>query len=255
MIKRIPLVFTLFMLFSVGPFCCYAGDTLGAPAKGQLQLVLNGLKEEQADNKTAAGNLVTAQSELDSKQPGLVQLHDAKVAEAKGIFNDHNNVHQVGSTAYNFWQQKLVEANAAANGFQDQIDVLQAEVDKAQKQKDESDNRLQEWQQKLLDIGKVKDWGCFFDNNCGEKASAPENGMGTRAAPNGAPGIFSVLNQEYKDRLKIDNKTVPVPAVAAPQKGMIDEATDKVRSYFRDIIKTSSELKKRVTSAVNAVRG
>lgn len=238
-------------------------DTSGK--SGKITLVLQGIKTEQANKAVAETNLNAAQNNLSAQKPDLEKARDEKKAEAQKIFDAHDGKHEQGSAEYNYWQGLINDAVSAANSYQGQIDALQQAVDDAQKQLDDADAALKDWQQQLQAIGNVSsaNWDCFFDGKCGDYGPTPEKGKGFVIVPNsgapitsGAPGIFTPLSQEYKDRYKVDNKNIPPPPSTPPQKGIIEEATDKVRGYFQDIIKRMQGTKvRRVGNAVLAVRG
>lgn len=247
-------------------FFTYGNDRSDTSGKtGKITMVLSGIKTEQANKTVAETNLTAAQNNLIAQKPDLEKARDEKRAEAQKIFAEHDGKHELGSPEYNYWQGLLTNANSAANSYQGQIDVLQNAVDDAQKQLDDANAALEDWQQQLQAIGNVSsaNWDCFFDGKCGDYGPAPEKGKGFVIIPNsgppitsGAPGIFTPLSQEYKDRYKVDNKNIPPPQATPPQKGIIEQATEKVRGYFRDVIKRMQETKvRRVGNAVLAVRG
>jgi hypothetical protein len=254
--KKAHAVLFLFLFCSFTSICHGSvPDTALLPqGKGALIFVLKGLKEEQANNRLIINNLVAAQNDYALKAPMLTQMHDEKAAEAENIKQQHNNKHPEGSEELKYWNGRYAQASDAASRFLAQRNMLQQAIDEAQKQKDMSDAQIKELQQQMLSIGNVPDWRCFFDNDCADRGADPVTGKGTVVVPNGAPFIFTKLSEEYKNRYKLDNKTVPAPFTLAPQKGMIESATEKVRSLFRGVINNSIELKKRIT-AVNAVRG
>lgn len=101
-------------------------------------------------------------------------------------------------------------------------------------------------------------WKCFWDGACNDlpdinEATAPK---GTKVDKNeGAPGSFSALSDAQKQKYKAVGREIPAPQATPPQKGIIEQATDKVRAYFRNVINNSERLKRRATGAVLAVRG
>lgn len=238
-------------------------DTTGKT--GKITLILQGIKTEQASKSVAESNLMAEQNNLSAQKPLLEKSRDEKLAEAKEIFVAHDGKHEEGSAEYSYWQGLINAAVAEANSYQGQIDQLQKAVDDAKKQLDDANAALEDWQNQLQAIGNVSsaNWDCFFDGKCGDYGAAPEKGKGFVIVPNsgppitsGAPGIFTPLTQEYKDRHKIDNKSIPAPQATPPQKGMIEQATEKVKSYFRDVINRMQQIKiRRVGNAVLAVRG
>lgn len=102
-------------------------------------------------------------------------------------------------------------------------------------------------------------WKCFFDGNCNDYPQinpVPVPG-GIKIYPNGAPTAFNNIRNDQLSRISsgINTINVPKPDPPAPQKGFIEQATEKVRGYFREIIKSTERLKVRTTTAVLAVRG
>lgn len=264
--KRKPILFVLLFLFCSSLFAFSNERTDTAGKTGKISLVLQGIKTEQANKTTAEADLTAAQNALAAQKPDLETKRDSLLAVAKKVFDAHDNKHEEGSSEYNYWQGVINDNVSAAGTSQGQINILQQAVDDAQKKVDEADAALKAWQEQLQAIGNVSsaNWNCFFDGQCGDYGPTPEKGKGFVIVPNtgppttsGAPGIFTPLSKEYKDRHKIDNKNnVKAPATTAPQKGIIEQATDKVRGYFRDVIKKMQETKmKRVANAVLAVRG
>lgn len=100
-------------------------------------------------------------------------------------------------------------------------------------------------------------WKCFWDGACNDLPAINEdNPKGTRVYKNeGAPGSFNPLSDAQKQKYKAVGKEIPPPEATPPQKGIIEQATDKVRAYFRNVINNSERLKRRATGAVLAVRG
>jgi len=101
-------------------------------------------------------------------------------------------------------------------------------------------------------------WKCFWDGACNDLPDI--NGVtppiGTRVYKNeGTPGSFNSLSEAQKQKYKAVGKEIPAPEATPPQNGIIEQATDKVRAYFRNVINNSDRLKRRVTGAVLAVRG
>lgn len=249
---------TFFLFYLLSTFCSYANNLVDTPGrKGQIPLILGGIKTEKENKATSQANLIAAQANQNAQKPDLEKQKDKNAAEAQRLFNQYNNKFEKGSAAYMQAQGEVNAAAAMAKSFQDQIDDLQKSVDNAQGELDAANGKLNEWQQKLLDLQNMSgaDWNCFFDGKCKDLPFDPGKKPNFIMVPNtGAPGIFTSLTPEYKDRHKIDNKPIPPAQNAPPQKGLIDQATDKVKSYFNDIINQSRRIKNRVT-AVLAVRG
>lgn len=266
--KKKNIIFSFCLSFLFSTIYCFGNDV--ADTSGALKLILGGIKNEKANIAAAETVLSTANLELGAREPDLIVQRDNKNAEAKKYFDEHNEKHEKGSPEYNYWQGLINAAAGEANTFQSQIDGLHKNVTDAQTQKERAEERLAELGQQLQDaINATKAdcakslpagasveqimncWRCFFDGDCRDFPPLPRDPRKPFVAvPNGAPIIFS----EPKN-MGIDHINVPAPPVPPPaQKGIIEEATDKVRSYFRDIINRSQRIKNRVT-AVLAVRG
>ncbi|MEP7237929.1 MAG: hypothetical protein ABI685_08695 [Ferruginibacter sp.] len=257
--KKIIVIFIICQLCLLLVFCSFANNSTDSlPGKsGKIQIALNGIKEEQSNKAVGETNLFFAQTEMDSLKPNLVTQRDTKKQEAANLKAAYDDKYVIGTPEFNHYDGLIKAAVAVANEAQHQIDKLQADVDKAQEEIKLAEERLKEWQQELLSIQNMNgaDWDCFFDNKCGTYGPEPDKGKGFVIVPNtGAPGIFTPLSEEYKDRYKIDNKSIPLPPSPPPQKGMVEEASEKVKGYFSDVIQKSKNIKKRVM-AVFAVRG
>jgi hypothetical protein len=256
--KEIFLVAVTFFILTSITYGHEKLDTIGKT--GKITLILQGIKTEQANKTTAESNLSVAQNNLDVAKPDLEKSRDARMGDAKKIFDAHDGKHEEGSADHTYWQGRLNEEVAAANGFQSQIDALQNTVNEAQKQLDEANDELKNWQEQLQALGNPNtDWDCFFDGKCGTYGATPEYGKGFRIYPNGpaqgAPPIFTPLSEEYKNRHNPDNRPVAKPNIEPPQPTFKEKAMNKVKEIYNDIIRKAQQFKVRRVAVPVAVRG
>lgn len=257
-------------------------DTLKLPPgqNGSVNLILEGIKTEKENVKTAEASLVTAKTDQDIKKPGLEIKKQEYTLKAQKIYADHNLKHETGSALHIYWNTELDNAKAMINTYTGALKTLQDNVDNAQSQKDMAELKIKELQGELLDFVKqnsnmdcakllspqspveaiVQCWNCLFDNNCGNYGPPPTspfdiNAEGVPLKNYGAPPIMggAFHNQQLQNLSNGINKK-PVPPPPPPQKGIVEQATDKVRSYFNEVINKSKNIKNRVM-AVLAVRG
>jgi hypothetical protein len=260
-----------------------APDTLKMPPgpNGPINDILGGIKTAKDKALVAEAALGTAQTTLDAKKPDLADKKNEKDQEALSIYKKYNNVFEEGSPEHVYWSGKYATAKAAALDYQGQIDNLQTDVDNAQRDKEQAESSMKELQQQLLDFVKlnsnldcakqlsvnspveaiVQCWNCLFDNNCGNYGPPPFshfdiNGQGVPIKNSGAPPIMggAFRNQQLQD-LSNGIEKIKVPPPPPPQKGVVEQATEKVRELFRNVINNSQRIKQRITAAVLAVRG
>ena len=103
----------------------------------------------------------------------------------------------------------------------------------------------------------VNCWAMYFDGES-KRASLPAAvPLGTRFFSQGVPDNAVETFKTYRNKQldDIDHKKINVPAPEPPQKGMIQQATEKAQSVLDNIINSSKRKMLRVASAVIAVRG
>src|SRR3954471_2442007 len=120
----LPFIFTATVSYS------YGNETLDTTGKSeQIQFILSGIKTSQSDKKTADVNVETAKNDIAVLSPALEQKMEDKKAEAKKIFDEHDNKHETGSSEFYYWQGLLSAAVSAATAFQDSLKLLQQNLD------------------------------------------------------------------------------------------------------------------------------
>lgn len=280
--KRILFILPVFFLLYLDCFAEESPDTLKLPPgqNGTINLILEGIKIAKDNLKTADANLEAAKTDQDIKKTGIEVKLSAKTQEAQKIYADHNMKHPEGGPEHIYWNGQLQAAKTMIATYKDALKTLQENVDNAQAAKDLAEANIKQKQGELLEFVKqnsnadcakwlspdspieavVQCWNCLFDNNCGNYAPPPTspfdiNPEGVPIKSFGAPPIMggAFRNQQLQN-LSNSIEKVKVPPPPPPQKGMVEEATEKVRSYFRDVINKSKNFKNRVT-AVLAVRG
>lgn len=257
-------------------------DTLKLPTgqNGTINLILDGIKTEKENVKTAEANLAAAKADQDIKKTGLETKMNARIEEARAIYAAHNNKHPEGGPEHIYWNNKLAEVGTMITTYSDALKALQTAVNDAQTAKDKAEESIKQKQAELLEFVKmnsntdcakqlsqdspieavVQCWNCLFDNNCCNYGPPPTspfdiNNGGAPIKNYGAPPIMggAFRNQQLQN-ISNNIEKIKVPPPPPPQKGKVEEATDKVRGYFRDVINKSKHFKNRVT-AVLAVRG
>ncbi len=253
--KKKSVIFSFCLFFLFNAICGF-----GQPGK-RIPLLPPSHEIKDAENKIVTINLGIAakQTAADALQP--------KSDRAKNIWENYHAPHAnsptdpgTSATCESYYQAYAALNNPLSALF-DEIDALR------QHKKDQEDlieNKKQEFLNQM--IGKshcagrlstfstyddmMSCWRCFFDGDCADKSNPVYVPGGTRAVPNqGSPIIFTEIKKELTKDIY-----VPPPVSNPPQKGYIEQATDKVRGFFQEIINSSQRLKNRVT-AVMAVRG
>lgn len=253
--KKKPVIFSFCLFFLFNAICCF-----GQPGK-RLPLLPPSHAIKDAEDKILTINL-----DIAAKQTAAYALQP-KSDKAKGIYENYHAPHanspttpQISATCESYYQ-----AYVALNK---QLSALLDEIDALRQQKKDQEVQIEIKKQEFLNemIGKslcagslstfstyddmMSCWRCFFDGDCADKSNPVYVPLGTRAIPNqGSPLIFTEIKKELTKDIY-----VPSPVSNPPQKGYIEQATDKVRGYFQGIINNSQRLKNRVT-AVLAVRG
>jgi electron transfer flavoprotein alpha subunit len=264
-----------FIIPALSIFAQPGNTTTEQPALKPLIESINNTKNEI---KNAESEIVSAQAELDAKQPDLMLQRDKKKAEAEDIKYKHDKKYPVTSADFQYWNNQYKAALDAARVFQEQIDRLIFPYEAAILKKQEAEARLSQLSRQLLvyvqlyaDANCAKQlsvhstteeilqcWSCFFEGGCNDYAKPPVEGKGMMIIPNdGAPQYFTMARNQQLQNISrgIQNIKVPPPPTAPPQKSITEQATEKVRNYFRDVINQSSRLKRRITTAPGAVRG
>jgi len=103
----------------------------------------------------------------------------------------------------------------------------------------------------------VNCWAMYFDAESKRAPLPVVVPTGTNFFSQGVPDNAVETFKTYRNKQleDIDHKKIFVPAPEPPQKGMIEQATEKAQSILDNIINNSKRKVRRVTNAVLAVRG
>jgi len=250
--KQKTFIYTLclFLLFNTAAF---------AQAGKRLPLLPPSHEIKEAEDK-----IIALDQDIAAKQ-AAADLLQPKLDAAKKTWEDYHAPHansptdkQTMATCETYFQNYAALNKELSEAF-DAIDALEL-------QKKDQHELMEAKKQEFITemIGKslcnlttfstyddmIGCWRCFFDGSCATQPNIVLVPSGTRAVPNrGAPPVITVIKKE----LTKDIYVPPPPASTPPQKGYIEEATDKVRGYFQELINKSKRLKDRVIAV--AVRG
>ena len=262
------------LVISMHGFATSVSDTAGRPGKSlPLLPPSHEIKESEEKIMVINQHIDLKQSQASALQPQL--------DKAKETWQNYHATHdgipadkQTTATCESYYQT-YVALNNQLSGLLDVIAELKIQK---QYQKDLMDIKKQEFITGMtgkslcantLSISSSYDelmncWKCFFDGDCRDLPPLPDDprppfvivpNTGVSVSSSGAPGSFNVLSQQQRDNYNVYKQKEP-PAVKStpPQKGYIEQAAEKVRGYFQDVINKSQRIKNRVTTVL-AVRG
>jgi hypothetical protein len=225
--------------------------------------------------KEAEDKIVVIDQDIATKQAAIAVLQP-KLEKAQTIWGNYHAAHADSPAS----QQTIATCDSYYITYEElykQSTALSTAITDLERQKKDQQDLIEIKKQEFLNemVGKslcagnlsisssydelMACWRCFFDGSCGEYGPTPEKGKGFVIVPNGpkqgAPPVFTPLSEEYKNRYNPDYRDVPKPKITPPQKGYIEQATDKVRQIFNDVIKKMQGVKVRRVAVPVAVRG